>query len=472
MKVALVPNVVVKSNGLPIPYIPLGLLSMMGCLKRDAVSEAYLLDLNSQLRHDGATLCTRFYDDVAQHIAQSGYDLVGFSTTSSSFHHCLSLARRVKQLCPEVVIVAGGPGPHGPSLAAAILTAFPFIDYLVAGEGEIVFPKLVQCLAAAKRPVGLPGVMFMDGERVVINGQVPLIANLDDLPLPDFASLAVDDYVYSYKHSESIIHLEQGRGCPFRCTYCSTSEFWRHRPRCKSVQRVLEEMDIMNRLYALSTFSLINDCFNHNLQQVGAFCREIANTAMPYTWGCSLRLDLITHDLLDRMWDSGCRAFFSGVESGSRRIQHLIGKDLDLSRLGEMLEYAARKGFHIRTSFIIGFPEETQEDLTFTMQLHKKCLDIGVAESHVNLLTPLHGSQLLESGKYALEFDGHGSTLSNNLVLEEHLPDILRYPQIFSAFYYFRPHYVCREEFIEEEMLANILTTMYPQVPQGAPAGD
>ncbi len=461
MKIAFIPSLVVKSDGTPIPFIPLGLLSIMGCLKRDGIDDVHLMDLNCILQQRGEGFSADFYDYVTQSLLDADYDLIGLSTSSTSFHHVISIAKRIKKRNPQITIIVGGPGPQTPSLAPSILEAFPCIDYLIPGEGEITVSKLIHCIQEDKVPLDLPGVYFRYNGTTIMNEPNAFIENFDELPISDFASMNVDNYIYGYKNSESIIHIEQGRGCPFNCTYCSTCVFWHRHPRSKSVSRVLKEMDIMNELYSLDNFSLINDCFNSNQNYLLEFCKQMKLAKKPYIWGCSLRVDIVTEETLDTLWDAGCRAFFAGIESGSERTQRLINKNLNLNHVVNILGYAARKGFHVRISFIIGFPEETREDLIETMKLHKNCLDIGVKESHVNLLTPLHGSQLLESGKYELLFDGYGSTLNNNIILDEHINYIQKYPQIFSPFYYFKPLHVSREEFIQEEILANMLTNQY-----------
>lgn len=463
MKVALVPSLIINTDGSSVPYIPLGLLSIKGCLKGSKLCDVELVDLNCKLQQKKIRFARESYKEAAEYLIKSGYNLIGFSSISSSFHHVVSLARRIKELDSKVLTVVGGPGPHASSLAAPILERFPCIDYIVQVEGELVFPRLISSIQRGKRPLGLPGVLFRNNHKVVINKRSSLIADLDDLPVPDFANLEVEKYLYTHEYNEPILRIEEGRGCPFKCSFCSTSVFWCHKTRRKSFKRVLEEMDLLNRLYSIDHFSLINDCFNANRTQVLKFCQGIENINRSYAWGCSVRLDLMTDTLLDRLWNAGCRGFFTGIESGAEKIQRLIGKNLNLPQIMKRLEYAVQKGFHIITSFIIGFPEETKEDLRRTMELHKRCLDMGVAESQVNLLTPLHGSRLLESGSCSLEFDGYRTTISDNLILREHLPLILKYPGIFATYYYYKPKYVDRREFIEMEMFGRLLAKAYRQ---------
>jgi len=461
MKIAFIPNFVVKADGASTPFIPLGILSIIGCLRRENINDVNLIDLNCMLQQGGQNFSADFYHYVTRFLLDGNYDLIGLSTNCTSFHHVVSIARRIKKENRKITIVVGGQGPQTPSLAPSILNAFPFIDYLVSGEGEITVPKLIHSVQKGKVPVDLPGIYFKLNGKTIINQPNSLIENLDELPIPDFESLNVDNNVGKYKNSESSIHIEQGRGCPFNCTYCSTSVFWRHHPRCKSVFRVIREMNILNELYSIDNFTLVNDCFNSDQDYLLKFCKLMQLSKKPYTWGCWLRLDRVNEETLNALWAGGCRAFNAGIESGSERIQRLINKNLNLDYVINNLIHAAKKGFHITTSFVIGFPEETKADLIRTVKLHKKCLDVGVKNSHINLLIPLPGSQLLESGKYQLLFDGFESMLKHTLLLEEHINDIREHPLIFSPFYFLKPFNVSRKEFVEAEVLGNKLNNLY-----------
>lgn len=463
MRIALVPSLTIKTDGSYVPYLPIGLLSIMAVLKQRTVCEVDLIDLNLHLQRMAGPFSNACYEEAAESIVRLGYDLVGFSSLSSSFHHVVSLAKLLKQLDHRILTVVGGPGPCATPLAFRILRHFACIDYIVQGEGEVAFTDLVRSIQGGKRSIGIPGVLSRDGRGEVVQEQPAWITNLDDLPVPALESLEIKAYLYSHESDEAILRIEEGRGCPFKCAFCSTCVFWSRKTRHKSFRRLLVEMDSLHDVYAIDHFSLINDCFNADQKRVIEFCRELEHAGRPYAWGCSVRFDLMTNDLLDRLWSAGCRGLFTGIESGSERIQRLIGKNLDLSHVVKALEYAVRKGFHILTSFIIGFPEETEDDLRRTMALHKRCLDMGVAESQVNLLTPLHGARVLESNAYRLRFDGFRSYLANNIILSEHVPMILEHPKVFAAFYYFEPEFVDRREFVEVEILANLLANSYRQ---------
>ncbi len=86
---------------------------------------------------------------------------------------------------------------------------------------------------------------------------------------------------------------------------------------------------------------------------------------------------------------------------------------------------------------------------------------MGVAESQINLLTPLQGSRLFRERAHRLELDGQKGYFTNNTVLPEHDAMIRSHREIFAAFYYFELEHLTRKELIEAETLAHMLAESY-----------
>jgi radical SAM superfamily enzyme YgiQ (UPF0313 family) len=461
MKIALIPSVVIDPDLRPRPHLPLGLFSLKSLPAVREVHDIDVLDLNCRLAAENAQVSSAFYDMVAEELAAHGYEVVGFSSLSTSFHHVVSIAQRVKSLDRSILIVVGGPGPQTTELATEMLRTFSCIDYIVVGEGERVFPNLLTLLSRRSCPVDLAGVFSRYRDGWATHTGAPPVQDLDSLPFLDLRGVDVESYFYAYDHTDAILRIEEGRGCPFTCSFCSTCDFWRHQPRRKSAARLIAEMDLMNRDFSVHSFSLVDDCFNASRGSMKGLCEGLVEAAHPYRWGCSVRMDLMNQTLLDLLWGAGCRGLFAGLESGSDRIQRITGKRLGIQRALENLEYALQKGFHIITSFVIGFPEETRQDLRETMELHARVLDMGVAESQMNLLTPLQGSRLFREGAYPLEFDDQRSHFIGNVTLPEHLEMIREHVRVFAAFYHFKLENLSRKELIEIEALARLLAESY-----------
>ena len=98
----------------------------------------------------------RFIETAIKNIPWDRYRLVGFSSMFQQQMASLSLARRLKQLYPNLYIVFGGANCEG-VMGAALLKSFPFIDGICLGEGDIAFPPLIQQLLGDAPPKHIPG---------------------------------------------------------------------------------------------------------------------------------------------------------------------------------------------------------------------------------------------------------------------------------------------------------------------------
>ena len=108
-------------------------------------------------------------------------------------------------------------------------------DVIVRGEADESFPRLLESLPNRSRLARIPGITYRDGSRVVRNMDAPPVLDLDALPLPAY-------HLLPGVRSARSLSLEIGRGCPFACTFCSTSDFFHRQFRLKSDSVVIAQM--------------------------------------------------------------------------------------------------------------------------------------------------------------------------------------------------------------------------------------
>ena len=288
--------------------LPLGLLSLAAVLEESG-HEVSLVDLNYALSEGELALDEDFYAaSVAQIVGQSP-QVVGFSTMCNSFHIALRMAEAIKAQMPRVLVLLGGPQVSVADVET--LCAFPFVDLVLRGEAEQTLPRLMSALAEGQMPTQLPGLTYRTNGRVVRNPDVPLVRDLDGLPVPAY-------HLFPYSmHGAAAVDV--GRGCPFACSFCSTSTFWRRQARNKSTERIIKEMWMLKRQYEVTRFTFMHDLFTLNKRRLRDFCDRLQEEKMDISWSCSARVDCVDAQLLRRMADSGCAAVFYGVETGSPR---------------------------------------------------------------------------------------------------------------------------------------------------------
>ncbi len=456
MNIVLVPALHLRQRR-PVPYFPLGALSL------------------NQILCDAGFGCTIYYPgqdlpepaepDVAIHrwaaeIVAAEPDCVGFSTTCDTYPLILLLAKAVKHLSPQTPVVLGGP--QASAVAEESLGAFPWIDYVIRGEAEQAILDLVQVMDGSRKPDAVLSLTFRADGRIVSTPLRPLVNDLDSLPVPNHRAYPRFDEALTRGHDgarDESMPLEAGRGCPYGCSYCSTSVFWRRRRRQKTPYLLAEQIGNLARRYQVKNVALVQDLFAVDHDWLAVFLRAIeAKDAV--SWGCALRPDSVDAHTLADMHRAGCRHIFFGVESGSQRVQALLQKNVDLARARKTIEAAVACGMGVVTSFIVGFPWETADDLQETLSLHQHFLSIGVARSQMYVLSPLPKTPLTTQCTSRLTLAPVLSSWSRGLddFRNAEMERMIRqYPQIFSNFYYLEPEFVSYEEFVAASWASNAL---------------
>jgi radical SAM superfamily enzyme YgiQ (UPF0313 family) len=144
-------------------------------------------------------------------------DLVGFSAYVWNVRLSLAIARELKRVRPETIVVFGGP--QVPDRSEAFLRDHPYVDLACHGEGERVFTAALDA-APARDWSAVPGCSYLDangGYR--LNPKPPRIADLDEIPSP-YLTATLDSLRNRFPDERWVMTWETNRGCPFSCSFC------------------------------------------------------------------------------------------------------------------------------------------------------------------------------------------------------------------------------------------------------------
>ncbi|MBI5145825.1 MAG: B12-binding domain-containing radical SAM protein [Thaumarchaeota archaeon] len=379
-------------------YIPTGLLSLAAIL-RDSGHTALLFDTNKFLNDNFVPNIPmrETYARVAESILKDKPDVVGFMTEYYSYHHLLGISQIIKQMNRRCTIVFGGPQASACDLET--MESFQVPDIIIRGEGEVTFAELITAIEHNSNISNVAGMTIRSPEGPKRTDPRPLIANLDDLPMPLFDLVDIK--------SDDLVSIEAGRGCPFACSFCSTSDFWLRRYRMKSPERICGEIIHLRNKYGVKNISLIHDCLTAERSQVLDLCDTMDSKGLGVKWGCSSRTDTIDKQLIERMAASGCGHLYFGLESGSLETQRQINKNLDLEDAFNIIKYARSNGIEVTTPFMVGFPGETRERLANTFEAIYRALIEDVYLVQIFVTAPYGDTPMLGENKEYVHYMGH-----------------------------------------------------------------
>jgi len=410
-----------------LPVVPhLGLMSLAAMLE-EAGHAPKIFDpkiLFGSAKY-GSWRDARFLQDSLEYLLKQRPEVIGFTAYGRSLAYVIRIAERLKKIAPRIPVVLGGP--HATILADKLIRSFACFDVIARFEAEAIIVQLIETLADGSLPDRVSNVVFRRDGDVIATAPLSSLPDLDDLPKPALHLYPISEL----KLNE--LSIEAGRGCPFKCTFCSTASFFRRKYRSKSNQRLIDEMVWARQGYGINLFNLNHDLFGLSKPNVLEFCKKVEG--LDLQWKCSVRPDTIDAEMVREFRKAGCRHLYLGFETGSARLQKEVQKQLNLERGLEAVRQLLEHKLRFTASFITGFPQETREDQNQTLDFIGRLLnEAGSAASiQLHVLSPEPGSALGESDSLQMSFDGIGPEPGE--VLDE--PLIRAHPDIFSVYFHY-----------------------------------
>ena len=410
---------------------PLNLLILASAL-RMARHTVVIRDYDYLKELDGSWASAGFARRAAADVLACQPDFVGITAMCSNYVLALDLASELKAACPAVHITFGGP--HVSLCATETLARYPWVDSAVIGEGEVTYPALLEALERGADLASVSGVAFRNLGTVTTTARRSLLSDLNLSPRPAYDLVDVPSYARLAKSSYLEVYV--GSGCPFSCTFCSTSIVWERKYRTMSADRIVSEMQELSGRYGATAFNLIHDNLSSDKEFIQEIAALIRQRDLRIRWGFSSRIDTINLETIRVVAEAGCDYIFFGVESGSEKTQLSMKKRLKLREIRHTLDLCLEHRIAPTTSFILGFPEEVLDDVASTIRLAFQCKANGARRSFINLLSPYTGTQVMRASLGRLEFhrDSVNSTMISFLE-EHHFAMIIADPFIFANFY-------------------------------------
>jgi len=306
-------------------------------------------------------------EKVVERVKREDPRVVGVSALTPTFKQGIKIARAIKAEMPDVKLIFGNY--HATFTYDRILAKYPFVDYVVLGEGESSFLELVNALEKNGETKKISGIAYRHDGGVAKTPPRPLIQNLDDLPIPD-RSLLEQEY-----HSEIMGMLGSGgkfttvltsRGCPYSCRYCACAAFSFRMVRFRSPEAVVAEMEqLYNEGYEEVGF--VDDNLLVNRQRMEKICEMLKEKKIKLNLWAEGRVDHASREMLKKFAEVGCKIIYFGIESGNRKVLDYYTKNITPEMSRKAVRNSKEAGIeNVVGSFIVGAPIETEADVRQT----------------------------------------------------------------------------------------------------------
>ncbi len=356
--------------------MPLGLLYLA----------ARLVQENHEVLLEDLQLCRLPVSHLRRTLRAFNPRMVGITSFSINLHLAGRLLRIVKQVCPEVVTVWGGP--HVSFDDENVLRQNPWADVIVRGEGEETLREIADRAEEENGFAGILGTSWRrsDGE-ICRNPSRPFQRNIDLWPRPAWHLLKLSRY-RAFGDGASML---TSRGCPHRCVFCVGRKMIGAQGRFRDPIAVVDEMEALAQL-GFKHLRIEDDLFTFHRERAFAICQEIIHRKLSIHWRAYARVDTVDPELLEWMKRSGCERLLFGAESGSPEILKRIRKGITPEQTRQAVEMTHKAGIGVLASFVLGLPGETPETLKTTVEFADS---LNVPYS-LNLLTPYVGTEVRE----------------------------------------------------------------------------
>jgi radical SAM superfamily enzyme YgiQ (UPF0313 family) len=284
-------------------------------------------------------------------------DLVGISSVTPNFPCATEMASEIRRH-RDIPVVLGGP--HITGMPGSLPEAFAAG---VLSEGEATFLDIAR-MVERKKPLlpadlaEIPGLVHHSAKGPQVTGARPFLRPLDQIPFPkrDWPGIELTP-LWSFS----------SRGCPYRCRFCSTAEFWESY-RMHSARYVIDELNMLIDTFDAQFHLFMDDLFAVNIKRLAEIA-ELAQTELkrPMELTATIRADLVTEKMCKLLRQVGVIYCHLGLESGSDRVLSYLKKEsTTAARNQAAIDMLHEHGISSIGSFIIGAPMEDDEDLQKT----------------------------------------------------------------------------------------------------------
>ena len=305
-------------------------------------------------------------------------DLVAISSVSPNYHRAMESAQIAKNYGTPVIV-------GGIHISTLPNTLTKDMDIGCIGEGGDTFAELLGHFVAyggfeAERLVDIKGIVYHDNGGLRVTCPRTIYESLDAMPHPERS-------IIKYHRTDTLM---TSRGCPYKCPYCAVTRYWKNISYA-SPEHVVEEIRELVE-HGTKIIKFYDDLFTVNPKRVGAIAERIIQNKLhrKAKFTCWARADSITSEVVEILKAMNMVAVEMGLESGCERsLKYLKGGTVTVEDNWRAVDLLKGSGIQTNAYFIIGLPDETEEEI---MQTYKFVRESRLDTVTVNSLVPFPGT--------------------------------------------------------------------------------
>ncbi len=315
--------------------------------------------------------------DLAARLAQTPGGVLGIYTNLMTRKNVVWIMAEAKR--HRWTVICGGP--ESANYPAQYLAHGA--DIIVVGEGEITLSELLPALARGNRQQlhDIHGLVFYgEGEtgvserRIIRTPERAQISDIGALPWPDRANIEMSRYVEAWRthHGMGSVNLITGRGCPYKCKWCSHAVFGYSHRRRNPLDCVAEVQHIVET-YRPDQLWYADDVFTINHRWLYEYAAELKRRGLHLPFETISRADrLLKDDVLATLASMGCYRIWIGSESGSQRILDAMQRGVTVEQVQWATHAAQHHGIEVGMFLMWGYDGEQVEDIEATIEHVKR----------------------------------------------------------------------------------------------------
>ncbi len=323
--------------------------------------------------------------DMRQELKRRRFDCIAVSVITSSMPAALEVLRVAREIDPSVLTVLGGV--HPTFCYQSILDQHAdLVDYVVRGEGEQTFPQLLGALSSGSPLAEIPGLAWREDGRAISSPSRRFVDDLDTLPTA-WDCIEWDLYEYFVIPDSRLGAISTSRGCTHECTFCSQQKFWEKSWRGRKPENVVNEMRMLHDTYGVNVFLLVDEYPTRDRDRWEEILDRVIHADLDSYLLMETRVEDIVRDadLMMKYRSAGIVHVYIGVEATSQETLDHIKKEISVEESEEAIQLLHSQNIITETSFVLGFPWETQESIENTLALAQR---YGPDFAHFLAITP------------------------------------------------------------------------------------